>query len=247
MDLDGGVAVITGGGRGIGRGIAVVLARAGMRVAVNYHLDAEAARETRALVEAAGSHAMTFAADVGDERHVEAMFAAVHDRFHRVDVLVNNAGVDSAFAPEELSLQEWDRILGVNLTGAFLCSRTALHYMRPQARGRIVMIASIAGLRGTGNVHYVASKAGMLGLMMALARATAGTGITVNAIAPGLTRSDMLFASQPGLEGRVAQEVPLGRLCEPEEIGEAVAFLARHDYLTGETINVSGGRHIALS
>lgn len=246
MDLTGNVALVTGAGRGIGRGIARVLAAEGMHVALNYHRNAAAAAQTQGAIEAAGAEAMTVAADVRDERQVEAMFEAVHRRFGRVDVLVNNAGVDSAFAPEELSRTEWDRVLGVNLTGAFLCSRAALPGMRERRRGRIVMIASIAGLRGTGTVHYVASKAGMLGLTMALARATADTGVTVNAVAPGLTRSDMLFRSQPEIERRLDAEVPLARLCEPEEIGEAVAFLARHDYITGETINVSGGRHIAI-
>lgn len=246
MDLNGRVALITGASRGIGRGIATVLAAQGMRLALNYRRDEAAAAETLAAVASHGSGAITVRADVRDEAQVESMFAELRERFGSLDLLVNNAGVDSAHGPEDLPLEEWERVLGVNLTGAFLCSRAALAIMRPQGRGRIVMIASIAGLRGTGNVHYVASKAGMLGLTMALARATAGSGITVNAVAPGLTRSAMLFASQPGVEQRLHSEVPLGRLAEPEEIGEAVAFLARHEYITGETVNVSGGRHIAL-
>ena len=246
MNLKDNVALITGAGRGIGRGIAKVLAARGMRLALNYRRNDTAASQTLQAVASLGAEAMLIRADVQDEEQVGAMLASVKARYGRLDVLVNNAGVDSAYRPEDLSLQEWNRIVGVNLTGAFLCSRGALGLMREQHRGRIIMISSIAGLRGTGNVHYVASKAGMLGLTMALARATAGSGITVNAVAPGLTRSDMLFESQPQIEQRLQAEVPLGRLAEPEEIGETVAFLAQHDYITGEIVNVSGGRYMGL-
>ncbi|MEJ2359455.1 MAG: 3-oxoacyl-ACP reductase FabG [Deinococcales bacterium] len=246
MNLHDKVALITGASRGIGRGIAKVLATHGMRLALNYRHNEAAASETLEAVKALGAGAILIRGDVQDEEQVAAMLASVEARYGRLDVLVNNAGVDSAYAPNELSLEEWNRIVGVNLTGAFLCSRGALGIMREQGRGRIIMISSIAGLRGTGNVHYVASKAGMLGLTMALARATAGSGITVNAIAPGLTRSEMLFESQPQIEQDLHAEVPLGRLGEPEEIGEAVAFLAQHEYITGETVNVSGGRYIGL-
>lgn len=246
MHLKDNVALITGAGRGIGRGIAKVLAARGMRLALNYRRGEETANETLEIVESLGAKAILLRADVQDEQQVATMLASVESSFGRLDLLVNNAGVDSAYGPEDLSLQEWNRIVGVNLTGAFLCSRGALGLMREQHRGRIIMISSIAGLRGTGNVHYVASKAGMLGLTMALARATAGSGITVNAVAPGLTRSDMLFESQPQIEQRLRAEVPLGRLAEPEEIGETVAFLAQHDYITGEIVNVSGGRYIGL-
>lgn len=246
MNLEGKVALITGASRGIGRGIAEVLASRGMRLALNFrHNEVEANRALEA-VKSLGAEAILVRADVQDEDQIASMLAAVEARYKRLDVLVNNAGVDSAYGPDELSLQEWNRIIRVNMTGAFLCSRGALGVMRQQHRGRIIMISSIAGLRGSGTVHYVASKAGMLGLTMALARATAGSGITVNAVAPGVTRSEMLFQSQPHIEQRIDIEVPLGRLGEPEEIGEAVAFLARNDYITGETINVSGGRHIGL-
>lgn len=246
MELTGKVALVTGASRGIGRGIAEVLAKSGMRLALNFHKNREAAAETQRLVKRLGAKALLVSADVGNEDQVGTMFQTVVQHFNRVDVLVNNAGVDSLCLPEALSLQEWNRILTVNLTGAFLCTRAALRIMKPQGQGRIVMISSIAGLRGTGNIHYVASKSGLLGLTMALARATAGSGITVNAVAPGLTRSDMLRASQSDIEKRIADEVPLGRVAEPEEVGRAVEFLIRHDYLTGETINLSGGRHIAL-
>lgn len=244
MNLQDKVALITGASRGIGRGIAKVLATHGMRLALNYRRNETAASETLEAVKALGVEAVLIRGDVQDEEQVATMLATVEARYGRLDVLVNNAGVDSAHGPDQLSLKEWNRVVGVNLTGAFLCSRAALRLMREQHRGRIIMISSIAGLRGTGNVHYVASKAGMLGLTMALARATAGSGITVNAIAPGLTRSKMLFDSQPQIEQRIDAEVPLGRLAEPEEIGMAVAFLAQHDYITGETVNVSGGRYI---
>lgn len=246
MEPNGSVALITGASRGIGRGIAVVLAGLGMKLALNYHSNEEAASAVLREVRSLGADAITTAADVSDEAQVEAMVESVRHHFGRVDVLVNNAGIDSAHTLESLSLDEWQHVISVNLTGAFLCSRAVIPHMRRKRRGRIVMISSIAGLRGTGNVHYVASKAGLLGLTLALARLTAGAGITVNAVAPGLTRSEMLFESLPDIEHRLIDEVPLGRLCEPQEVGQVVAFLVRNDYITGETINVSGGRHIAI-
>jgi len=172
MHLDGNVALITGASRGIGRGIAKVLATQGMRLALNYHREHGAAMETLEAVQEVGAEAITVRADVSDQGQVTSMVATVLERFGQLDLLVNNAGIDSAHAPEELPLAEWERVLAVNLTGAFLCSQAALTPMRTQGRGRIVMIASIASLRGAGNVHYVASKAGMLRLTMPLAPGT---------------------------------------------------------------------------
>jgi 3-oxoacyl-[acyl-carrier protein] reductase len=236
-DLNGHVALVTGGSRGIGAAIAAALAQAGAAVAVNYRENADQAEAVVAGIKSTGGRAIAVAADVSRSDAVAAMVKQVATALGPVDILVNNAGMAIVRGIDELTESEFDQTIAVNLKSAFLCSQAVLPAMRARQWGRIVNISSGAA-RGAGaiGVHYNASKAGMEGLTRGYAARLVKQGITVNAVAPSLIETDMM-------RGRadLARNIPLGRLGQPEEVAQAVLMVLGNDYMTGQTIVLNGG------
>jgi 3-oxoacyl-[acyl-carrier protein] reductase len=238
------VALVTGGGRGIGRAIAVRLAQEGAKVAISYRSNAAAARETAELVRKAGAGCETFKGDVASPEDVEALMTGVGEAFGPVEILVNNAGTTRDNILLRMKDDEFEEVLATNLKGTYLCTRAVLRGMVRARWGRIVNISSVVGLLGNaGQANYAASKAGMIGFTKSVAREVAGRGITANAVAPGYVETELTGALPENVKERILGQVPVGRFGEPEEIAEVVAFLAgeRAAYVTGQTIAVDGG------
>jgi 3-oxoacyl-[acyl-carrier protein] reductase len=244
-DLKGRVAVVTGGAAGIGRGIAQVLADEGASVVVA-DVDLDAATEAAETLRAQGHDALAVEVDVVDLAAVEAMAAQAIERYGRIDILAANAGVYRWDPLTEITGEVWDRIIDINLKGAFHSLQACTPAMRQQQYGRIVLTSSITGpvVAAPGLAHYAASKAGMLGLMRGAAFELVGDGITVNAVQPGNVRTPGVELMDTGLSDRVLASIPLGRLAEPEEIGWAVRFFASEEaaYVTGQALIVDGGQ-----
>ena len=249
MRLSGKVALVTGAQQGIGRAIAVALARDGADVGVNFLDDAERAERVADEIRSLGRRAVTVQADVAQAASVEAMVAAVVDALGPPEVLVNNAGVFPRTSFLELQEREWDHVLGVNLKGSFLCAQAVARALVAGERpGAIVYISSSAVRGDARGVHYSASKAGVVGLTRAMALALAPHRIRVNAIAPGLT--DTAQPRYGNTEEQLAvraREIPLGRMAQPEEIARVAVFLATSEacWITGELIHVNGGFYMA--
>ena len=247
MELKGKTAIVTGSGRGIGEGIAMVLAREGANVVINDR-DLNNARNVVKNIEAAGGKAMPFEADVTNKAALNAMVTATVKQYGSLDIMVNNAGIE---APpgllKDLPEEQWDRVLGVNLKGVFLCCQAVIPQMMKQNKGRIVNIGSIASIRMTffGSADYTASKHGVAGLTQHLAWELADSNITVNSVCPGGVLTPLMEANtSPELrEAMTKRLVPLGRYSTIEEIGEAVSFLAsdRASMITGQMLPVDGG------
>jgi 3-oxoacyl-[acyl-carrier protein] reductase len=236
--LNNRVALVTGGSRGIGRAVAISLADAGAAVAVNYR---EKAAEARTVVEAirkAGGRAMEIGADVSRATDVADMMSAVEGELGPVDVLVNNAGIGLVRSVDDLTEEDFDRTIAVNLKSVFLCTQAVVPGMRARKWGRIVNISSGAA-RGAGGVgpHYNASKAGMEGMTRGYAARLVKDGITVNVVAPSLIETDMV---RSGLASSAAR-IPLGRFGTPEECAQAVLMVIGNAYMTGQTVALSGG------
>ncbi len=244
LALEGKVALVTGGSRGIGRAVALELARRGAEVAVNYAHHAEAAQQVVAEIEALGRRAVALPADVGDAEQAAALVAAVLDACGRLDILVNNAGIVRDNLLLRMQESDWDAVLRVNLKGAFNTSKAAVRPMMRQHFGRIINISSVSGLMGqVGQANYAASKAGLIGLTKSMARELAARHITVNVVAPGFIMTDMTAALDESLRERLREFIPLGRFGTAEDVAGAVAFLASEEaaYITGVVLPVDGG------
>lgn len=244
MSMEGTVALVTGGSRGIGRAICLELARRGAAVAVNYAGNGQAAGETVEACRGLGAEAEAFQADVADPAACEALVKAVKDRFGKVDVLVNNAGITRDGLLMTAKAEDLDRVLDTNLKGAYFCMKAASKLMMRQRFGRIINLSSVVGLRGNpGQTGYAASKAGILGLTKAAAKELAGRGITVNAVAPGFIDTDMTAVLPESAKSAMLSAIPMGRPGAPEDVARAAAFFAEREsaYITGQVLCVDGG------
>ncbi len=242
--MEGRVALVTGAGRGIGRAIAVRLAREDAKVAISYHSNDTAAGETAELVQGAGGECKTFKGDIASPEDVEALIEAVGKTFGPVEILVNNAGIRQDNILLRMKDAEFDEVLRTNLKGTYLCTRAVLRRMVRARWGRIVNISSVVGLLGNaGQANYAASKAGIIGFTKSVAREVAGRGITVNVVAPGYVETELTGSLSEDIKGQIMGQVPMGRFGKPQEIAEVVAFLAGDGagYVTGQTISVDGG------
>lgn len=244
MKLEGKTALVTGASRGIGRAVALELAREGARVIVNYSGSEEKAKQVVEDIKAIGREAIAVKCNVADSEEVADMFKQALEAFGKVDILVNNAGITRDNLLMRMKEEEWDAVINTNLKGVFLCTKTATRPMMKQRSGRIINIASVVGVSGSpGQANYVAAKAGVIGLTKTTAKELAPRGITVNALAPGFITTDMTDALPEENKEALLSQIPLGRLGDPEDIAKAAAFLASDDagYITGQTIHVNGG------
>ena len=244
LDLTGKVAVVTGGSRGIGRAVALLLGQQGADVAFIDRAACLVDDHTKADVEALGRRSVCVGGDVTDPESCAATVEATIKEFGRVDILVNNAGITRDDLAMRMTDQAWADVINVNLTGAFYMSRAVLRPMLRQRSGRIINMSSVSGQMGNaGQANYSASKAGLIGLTKALAREVASRGITVNAVAPGFIVTELTNGLPDTVKDAIKQATPLGRFGTPEEIANAVAFLASDEaaYITGQVLGVDGG------
>ena len=238
------VAIVTGGARGIGGAIAVAFAGEGADVVIADRLGEDVAKPVLDAVAGAGRRALFVETDISDAASVSAMVDRAYDEFGEIDVLVNNAGTFSQVFLHELAVEEWDRVMGVNLRGCFLCTRMVLPRMLERGRGKVINVASQLGqIGGTEMVHYSASKAGVIGFTKALAREVSTKGIHVNAIAPGPILTDMMAEETEEWAAQKLSELPIGRFGEVHEVAPTAVFLASDEssYYVGQTLCPNGG------
>lgn len=244
--LDGQTALVTGGGRGIGRAIALALGEAGAEVVVNYSSSAAAADDVVATITAAGGKAYALQANVSIEGEVDSLIKTVLDRSGRLDVLVNNAGITRDGLLMRMKTSDWQSVIDLNLSGVFLCTRAVARPMLKQKSGRIINITSVVGLMGNaGQANYAAAKAGVIGLTRSTAKELASRGITVNAVAPGFIATDMTKDLDAD---SILKDIPLGTFGTQEQVAGAVRFLAADSaaaYITGQVLQVDGGMVMA--
>ena len=244
IDLSGRSAVVTGGSRGIGRAIVLRLAEQGADVAFSYRGNEAAAKDTAAAVESKGRRAPAIQADVSQPESAEALVKAALDAFGKVDILVNNAGITRDDLIMRMSIEAFRDVLETNLFGAFYCIKAVTRPMLRARSGRIVNITSVSGQAGQmGQANYSSAKAGLIGLTKATARELASRGITCNAVAPGFVLTELTKDLAQEWQDRITEQTPLGRFGTPEEIANAVAFLASDEaaYITGQVLGVDGG------
>lgn len=241
------VALVTGASRGIGKAIALALAENGAAVAVNYSSSEASAVEVAELIRKNGGKAEIFKARVNVEAEVEEMFSSVEKSLGPVDILVNNAGITKDNLLMRMKTEEWDSVIDVNLKGAFLCTRRAVKGMMKNRYGKIINISSVVGFAGNaGQFNYSATKAGVIGMTKSAALECASRGIRVNAIAPGFIETDMTSSLSDDVKAAYMEKIPLKSLGKPEDIANAVIYLASplSDYMTGQTLHLNGGMYL---
>ncbi len=244
MKLQGKAALVTGASRGIGREIALELARQGANVAVNYSGSEARALEVVAEIQSLGREAFAVQCDVANSESVTDMVKRTIEQFGKLDILVNNAGITRDNLLMRMKDDEWDSVINTNLKGVFLCTKAVTRQMMKQRSGRIINIASIVGVSGNaGQANYVAAKAGVIGLTKTAAKELASRGITVNAVAPGFITTDMTDKLTSEVKEAMLTQIPLARFGEPKDIANVVTFLAAEDssYMTGQTLHIDGG------
>jgi 3-oxoacyl-[acyl-carrier protein] reductase len=244
MSLNGKNVLVTGASRGIGREIALELARKGANVAVNFAGSEAKANEVVQEIKALGRESFSIQCDVSDSEAVTEMVKTVTERFSSLDILVNNAGITRDNLLMRMKENEWDDVININLKGVFLCTKAVTRQMMKQRSGRIINIASIVGVSGNaGQANYVAAKAGVIGLTKSAAKELASRGITVNAIAPGFISTDMTENLPEDVQEAMLGQIPLARFGDPKDVAGVAAFLASEasSYMTGQTLHVDGG------
>lgn len=244
MQLTDKVALVTGASRGIGRAIALLMAKQGADVVVNYSGSEGAAQETVDAILAMGRKAIKIKANVGNADEVAAMVDEAHTTFGRIDILVNNAGITRDGLLMRMKDSDWDDVININLKGVYLMTKAVSKIMMKQRSGKIVNMTSVVGVTGNaGQANYSASKAGVIGFTKTCAKELASRGITVNAIAPGFIHTDMTDVLPDKVKDAMVHTIPLGRMAEPDEVAAVAAFLVSDmsSYITGQVINVDGG------
>ena len=244
MLLENKGAVVTGGSRGIGRAVAEALAAEGATVAVIYAGNTKAAEDTVRIIEEAGGKAFAVQCDVADEAAVTDMVKMVHEKLGTIDVFVNNAGITRDGLLMRMKREDWDAVLNTNLTGVYNCTKAVTKIMMKQRSGSIINMTSVVGETGNaGQANYAAAKAGVIGFTKSVAKELASRNIRVNAVAPGCIDTDMTAVLSDAVKEEMIKSIPLGRTAAPEEVAQAVVFLAsqKAGYITGQTLNVDGG------
>ncbi|MCZ8539503.1 MULTISPECIES: 3-oxoacyl-[acyl-carrier-protein] reductase [Psychrobacillus] len=245
--LDGKSAIVTGASRGIGRDIALYLAKEGAMVAVNYSGSKDRADAVVEEIKVTGGKAFAIQANVDQSDDVQNLISSTIEQYGSVDILVNNAGITRDNLLMRMKEQEWDDVLNTNLKGVFLCTKAVTRQMMKQRAGRIINITSIVGVSGNaGQANYVAAKAGVIGLTKSSAKELASRNITVNSVAPGFITTDMTDALPEDIKSQMLSQIPLAKFGNPLDVAKAVAFLASEDanYITGQTIHVNGGMYM---
>ena len=244
MLLDNKIALVTGASRGIGKAIAIALAKSGATVVINYAGNINAAKEVESEINAINGKAIIFQADVSNVDAVENMIKAVVEQFGRIDILINNAGITRDNLLMRMKESDWDEVMNTNLKGVYNCTKSISRIMMKQRYGKIVNMTSVVGLTGNaGQANYAAAKAGVIGFTKSVAKEFASRGINVNAIAPGYISTDMTAVLSDEVKKDFAAKIPFGRIGQAEDVAEAVLFLVsdKSSYITGQTINVDGG------
>ncbi len=245
MEIQGKVAIVTGGSRGIGRATALMLSERGAKVALIYNSSVEKAEEVQKQITGKGGECKIYCCDVASFKKVEAAISSIVEDFKRIDILVNNAGVAIKANFVEMPEDVWDKTLDINLKGMFNMCRFVIPLMLEQGGGRIINVSSLAGRNGgTLGVPYAASKAGVIGLTQALAAEFTSKGILVNAIAPGPVYTDLVSGLPEEALKNLEKLSPVGRFAHPEEIAHAIVFLIENDYVSGEVVNINAGRYM---
>jgi 3-oxoacyl-[acyl-carrier protein] reductase len=247
VELKNKVALVTGSSRGIGRAIAIELAKNGIDIVVNSSSNPQEGLEVVEEIKKIGQRALYIQADISNPDQVVKMIEKIIHEFGRIDSLVNNAGINMDKKLENMDIDRWNRVISVNLTGTFNCTKAVIKFMKEQGGGKIVNISSIVGEIGNfGQSNYSASKGGVISITKTVAKEYARYGILVNAIAPGFIKTKMVEGIPEEVIQRIVEQIPLGRLGKPEEVAKLVAFLVSDNanYITGQVININGGMYM---